>query len=281
MHDTLDLKNDQFRLLRIRSRVAGSIQCSLEIFDRDLSPSYAAVSYVWGDETDLQSILVNSHEFLITRNLYSFLEQVGSVELMSEIPMVHENHMYLWIDQITIDQNNPLERNHQVQNMADIFSQAAVVISWLGSADTNGESDQAMKHIKTTVTELLPYQEHIHQVITGNYGGDRVLDTVAQQKEDFFHAHKHAFQLISRLFARPYWRRLWIVQEFVLAQRLLLLCGDRVITWPTMKFFNKFCEACARSPYGFALVPNLPDHLSTKIWWQDWGLPADHLPFKI
>lgn len=39
---------------------------------------------------------------------------------------------YLWIDALSIDQANVLERNHQVQQMAEIYSKAKYVLVWVG-----------------------------------------------------------------------------------------------------------------------------------------------------
>jgi hypothetical protein len=42
----------------------------------------------------------------------------------------------LWIDALCIDQENVIERNHQVQQMGEIFSRASNVLAWLGSNRT-------------------------------------------------------------------------------------------------------------------------------------------------
>jgi hypothetical protein len=41
----------------------------------------------------------------------------------------------MWVDSICIDQNTTSERNHQVKQMGDIYSQAATVLVWLGETD--------------------------------------------------------------------------------------------------------------------------------------------------
>lgn len=40
--------------------------------------------------------------------------------------------MWLWIDQICIDQSNTHEKNQQVAIMSKIYSKAYIVLSWLG-----------------------------------------------------------------------------------------------------------------------------------------------------
>jgi hypothetical protein len=40
---------------------------------------------------------------------------------------------WLWIDALCIDQSNAMKRNHQVQQMGLIYSQAERVMVWLGN----------------------------------------------------------------------------------------------------------------------------------------------------
>jgi hypothetical protein len=50
--------------------------------------------------------------------------------------LVHLSEVFpdtsFWIDVICIDQDSPLERNHQVAQMRTIYSKAAEVIIWMG-----------------------------------------------------------------------------------------------------------------------------------------------------
>lgn len=51
-------------------------------------------------------------------------------------------HRYYWIDAICIDQENELDRGHQVGMMGDIYGGASRVIAWLGSSSAS--ADQVM-----------------------------------------------------------------------------------------------------------------------------------------
>ncbi|KAF8858754.1 hypothetical protein BDZ45DRAFT_802333 [Acephala macrosclerotiorum] len=76
--------------------------------------------------------------------------------------------------------------------MGDIYRNAESVLAWLGlEAD---DSDLVFDYLK---------------------GGDGVLS---------FEAVKHTFTYLN---ARPYWRRVWIKQEIVLARSISLYCGSR------------------------------------------------------
>jgi hypothetical protein len=37
--------------------------------------------------------------------------------------------------------------------------------------------------------------------------------------------------------SRPYWHRLWIIQEIIFAEEIILQCGDDLISWNTLCLF--------------------------------------------
>ncbi|KAF3039054.1 hypothetical protein E8E12_009079 [Didymella heteroderae] len=88
----------------------------------DNPPPYAAVSYVWGDQSRAFSIALNEGIPLrIGRNLHHALRD-----------MRHEaRRIVLWTDAICIQQHCDVEQNHQVQLMAQIYSRAESVRAWI------------------------------------------------------------------------------------------------------------------------------------------------------
>ncbi|OTB01578.1 hypothetical protein M426DRAFT_63793, partial [Hypoxylon sp. CI-4A] len=82
-----------------------------------------------------------------------------------------------WIDAICINQEDDRERNHQVDMMSDIFSLADSVIAWLGP-----ESEDSNLALDTLTTR--------------RFAQDR--------------------SAILAFFKRPYWLRMWVIQEFIL-----------------------------------------------------------------
>jgi hypothetical protein len=98
---------------------------------------------------------------------------------------------YFWVDQICIDQSVLEERNHQVQMMARIFNQAKEVVVWLGASNEAGFV--------------------------------RAVELMLEDSED---EEFDWSTLLAVVFDRDYWSRLWLLQEFVLARKLLVLCGS-------------------------------------------------------
>ena len=69
-----------------------------------------------------------------------------------------DRERFLWIDALSIDQNNVDERNHQVNQMDLIYAKAARVLIWLGrEADRSRKAVEFARKVKTE-THLYPYK---------------------------------------------------------------------------------------------------------------------------
>jgi hypothetical protein len=88
---------------------------------------YTCLSYVWGPTGSGLPTEVNEQIFMARRNLDNFLKAAHEMQQSTGT-----NLAWLWIDALCIDQSNPRERNHQVQQMATIYSSASNIIAWLG-----------------------------------------------------------------------------------------------------------------------------------------------------
>ncbi|KAG4025422.1 hypothetical protein MFRU_058g00070 [Monilinia fructicola] len=199
-HLTLDLKKTQIRLFRLLPGksdrcLRGTI--AIHDFDSHGCPGYKALSYTWGPPHPTRDIDIDGKIFTIRENLWHFLSSIPN----SKIPWYDSSkgwkyvkEGWLWIDQICIDQSAVEERNHQVNLMAKIYTKASSVLLWLGP-EADG-SNQAIEAIKT--------------------GSDSIIQCEKQVKS---------------LFQRDYWSRLWILQEILIGKNILVLCGNKSISW--------------------------------------------------
>ena len=101
----------------------GFVQCTMW-HSNIISEKYQCLSYVWGDEIRHRAILVNDQKFSCRSNLADFLD-VTRVNYSGPDDT-------LWIDALCIDQRSPKERDHQVNQMGEIYSCATNVLAWLG-----------------------------------------------------------------------------------------------------------------------------------------------------
>lgn len=105
--------------------------------------------------------------------------------------------MYLWIDGLCIDQSNIPERNHQVRFLDDTYHRAVEIIISLGK-------------YATVVAKLIKMMKH-----PADY------DTSSQ-------VHRNGFHIFL---GHPYWKRLWTVQEVLLARNLTIMYGADTLAW--------------------------------------------------
>lgn len=129
-------------------------------------------------------------------NLWSFLHQFRQTD---------ETGCLLWIDAICIDQQNTIERNHQVAQMRDIYSKATRVIVWLGD---NIETDEASEAFNLVI-------------------GPHRLSYRDDHRDMRWHRSRRQWRALERLLNRSYWSRVWIIQEFILAKLVEIRCGHQ------------------------------------------------------
>jgi hypothetical protein len=83
---------------------------------------YAALSHVWGSEqSEYPIITCNDKAIAIPRQLYDALMYLATKTTESLV----------WVDNLCINQSDPIEKARQVRNMLRIFEKADKVIAWL------------------------------------------------------------------------------------------------------------------------------------------------------
>lgn len=169
--------------------------------------TYNALSYVWGDPSEMRQIICDGMACMITVNLFHALARIRSSRA----------DVLLWADVLCIDQENQSEKTRQVRVMGDIYGQAQMVLIWLGSEQ---EHDRESYAIACRLYDLLGD--------VGSEGAlaesDKTLDLgkagLPDEPNDIRWAH------IAQLCNKEWFSRIWIVQEFLVAQSSIFLCGE-------------------------------------------------------
>ena len=135
----------------------------------------------------------------------------------------------MWIDAISINQEDTLERNSQVAIMSDIYSRAESVIVWLGIED---------EYIKPAymLLEEGPHSDGVHEWVDRltslSMIGDGLYDPpVDKKKPGWKFSAKHKSIALMQLLDRNWWRRVWIIQEFALARDIHMFSGTVELNW--------------------------------------------------
>lgn len=192
----LDPSKHMLRLWRFSDDFdpAYPLQLELESFTENTCPAYIALSYVWGDESVTEAIVVNGHTLHVTANLCIFLQRLRvevSWENTRKRVGLYCQPDWFFADQISINQNAVSERNHQVSLMGRIYSDAQKTFAWLG--DFAGDQLYACKR-----STCLAHPDHP------------------------MHNDK---SLLLDPGTATYWMRLWVVQEVFLANDLSFWYG--------------------------------------------------------
>ncbi|CBY00400.1 hypothetical protein IAQ61_011332 [Plenodomus lingam] len=190
-YGSLDADKKTVRLLEILpGRELEPISAELGIYDLDEKPEYIALSYMWDQGDGKRHIECQGSKIEVTENLWQFLRQYRARMMEKQDQEMNPSKPpRLWIDAISINQSDLKERSHQVSLMRDIYTSAESVIVWLGLAKGHDE----LAFLLTRYPQLLKVEEMLAGLVS--------------------------------LLNKPYWSRVWVVQEVVLARRADMWCG--------------------------------------------------------
>jgi Heterokaryon incompatibility protein (HET) len=169
--------------------------------------SYEALSYVWGDIRDLDTILIDGRTVSVTKPLEAALRHLR----------YPDKPRTLWVDYVCINQEDILERSEQVAKMGSIYEQANSVLIWLGLATLN--SGVGMEILRYFANEKRP-QSYL------------VWKTYPQSL---------VYQGLQDVMTRPWFERMWVVQEVGRSRRAILLCGRDCVEWQSTNFIAVRC----------------------------------------
>ncbi|KAK1763393.1 hypothetical protein QBC33DRAFT_550033 [Phialemonium atrogriseum] len=127
--------------------------------------------------------------------------------------------------------------------MADVYSSAASVVSWLG------EQDSHTKPGFDVLRELKRLSEHspnlLEKLSPGCHDYGKQLAKIFSSRESWVS--------VANVFQRTYFTRVWIIQEVVLAKVVKALCGSEEIEWSAITAASHFFSTTAWRDYLFTL----------------------------
>jgi hypothetical protein len=198
---------------------------------------YEALSYTWGDANEHMSreIQLAHHvksgkfggvisqsrftSFLVRSNLYAALEHFRE----------REDHIYLWVDAVCINQDDQKEKTAQVSRMHEIYSEATNVCGWLGTGPAErGEARKTFKFLRD-ILDL----ERLDKMIEDRKEPGETRNNSPKKPDETL----DNLLLVAELLKNRYFSRRWIVQELALARRATVQWGDEAMDW------NDFSDA--------------------------------------
>lgn len=182
-----------------------------------LCVSYTAISYTWGDRTLNNDKLVDldGRRAYIPLNLSSALTRFRDVKRTSQ---------FIWADCLCIDgaENDvaKAEKSSQVGMMDRIFAQAEEVIIDLGELDT--EDDDVL----STLDKYAKVPEKIWESANIVGGQSNLVESIQiLDVLDLPWDNSSFWPSFRRFVCRPWFTRVWIIQEYALAKSPSFMIG--------------------------------------------------------
>ncbi|KAK0721258.1 heterokaryon incompatibility protein-domain-containing protein [Apiosordaria backusii] len=196
------LKPDEFRLLRLPfADPADPVHITLEICHDDDHPNYETCSYAWGgeagDSTLCKPVFVGEYWDILfqTQNCWDMLKCLR--------PKMRTLQRVLWVDAICINQRDPYgEREEQVEKMFQLYRMADRVVVFLGK-DMFGDLGEG----EGSKARTYPKKREVSEMAMVNRGDGGQIS-------------------LPDLLRRDYFKRLWVVQELLIAQRVDIRVGN-------------------------------------------------------
>lgn len=227
------LRRRSIRLLRLLPAATQDSPLEAELHHEELDPEpdaeshpeFEAISYAWGSNDKPFAVSIAGRFVPITASLDSFLRRVR----YTSAPRV------LWADAVCINQLDTPEKGHQVDLMPIIYGTARRVLVDLGEQTADSDAaldlmDRAWRRRIWSGSEMgggvvSPQEQAFYLGV--ELPADRDAAVAAEIPAD----DDPRWRAAAAFFVRPWFSRLWVVQEFALARDPVLLCGRRSIPW--------------------------------------------------
>lgn len=195
LHGVLDI-----RLLRLLPATDNEpLSCEIVTASLTSDIPFTALSYVWGSDVRCFTVKTSQGFIRITASLNAALRSLRS-QTQSRL---------IWADAVSINQSSNTEKSHQVSLMGRIYGAASNVVAYLGP-----ESDGS--HLIPALLRKLA-QAELGQMIDQSFRpGQKGLPPDSDP----------SWVALRAFLRRPWFRRVWILQESVVNPEIYLTCGN-------------------------------------------------------
>ena len=157
-------------------------------------------------------MLCNSHSMRIQESLFHALSALRR----------RDAERILWVDAICINQNDSNERSSQVRLMRQIYQCSTRVVVWLG--EHTQDSEQGVDLLLSIQRLALENDDKIT-------ASAQALAPDDLPKLGLASVDSGEWGSLDAIFWRPWFTRIWIIQELAVSKDALVICGDRSFTW--------------------------------------------------
>jgi Heterokaryon incompatibility protein (HET) len=202
------VKADDIRIIQIFPGCGTEkLVCSIKHTSLDKGVPYDAISYTWGSSSQLKTMECHNEGHLqITETLHGALLRFR----LRDCPVT------FWVDQLCINQDDIIERSAQVRLMKTIFAQAKKVVIWLGPASQDSDAG-------------IDLARRIFAVYDENPSADLSISNL--HRLGLPEAWEDSWKALQALLLRPWFHRVWVIQEIAMSKRAIVVCGEQILPW--------------------------------------------------
>ena len=170
---------------------------------------YLALSYAWVSDILSGRIIIDGRYVAVTNSLHSALLAIR------EDPRVTLMQAGVWVDALCINQDDLVERSKEIKTMRSIFGDSMGVFVHLGPAsDDTHLALELIRLISYNLKEGFEYSPFLLELAMDTNNGKRL-------------AERKSYTALMELLCRPYWTRLWIIQELAVGDDdIAIHCGN-------------------------------------------------------
>jgi hypothetical protein len=221
-------KEQEIRLFDLDPwRVSSSdpIELRMVTTELGLAGDYVCLSYTWGEPTPKYGIKIDGCDFEIQKNLHTALLRLR----LGDCPR------RLWADAVCINQEDVAEREAQVSIMQHIYHSATKVIAWIG--EDNGLRDERaiefLHQLSSRAQQCLRLERSGEDTVKPSIASARYdKETLAWIESVTPLGFMDSIWLdFTALLSRPWFSRIWIVQEVVMGKSVTVQCGRHELEW--------------------------------------------------
>lgn len=205
------------RLIKIfPERVQGCIACTMFHFNEQQQEAikYHALSYFWGDPAPKRQIYLQDEgnqgnewrPFPLHENLWQFLYHTWRSQIYDQL---------FWTDYLCLDQKGHEEIAQQVPRMHAIYRNAELVVIWL-------QLDWYERNALYKLVEQKALRKLVERVDRPKLRPKVVRRKLQKRLSSYQDGMRRAMN-------NRYWRRIWIVQEVVVAKKVRVITANMSI----------------------------------------------------
>ncbi|EEU42694.1 uncharacterized protein NECHADRAFT_84187 [Fusarium vanettenii 77-13-4] len=249
--------------------------------------TYEALSYTWGtppatttpeDDTSRQSMSKDTSSKDSEPAEDITLEEItiqnrSGPSTMKIKPNLHSALRYLrgenqdrilWADAICINQLDAVEKGDQIGQMRYIYENAEQVLVWLG------QGDEMTDKILGSIHDLHEEASARHD----NWKDPKKLLTICgpifRQRLELTPTNEYCKQLeaLQELFKRPWFQRIWILQEIASARAATIVCGSKSVPGYIFALMPSIL-GLEIDDHTQAILDIMPGKQRSQSWWSD------------